>query len=82
MNGLSIFTAGEKSRFRYVDMSFLSAVYLIYFYIQITGGRQKRAYHNKIRRFYGKIPGIWPPVLLPLFLRASTCRTFLEIKIW
>ena len=35
-----------------------------------------------IRRFYGKIPGIWLPVLLPLFLRAFTCRTFLEIKIW
>ena len=32
--------------------------------------------------FYGKIPGIWLPVLLPLFLRAFTCRTFLEIKIW
>ena len=37
---------------------------------------------KKIRRFYGKIPGIWLPVLLPLFLRAFTCRTFLEIKIW
>ena len=38
--------------------------------------------HKKIRRFYGKIPGIWLPVLLLLFLRAFTCRTFLEIKIW
>ena len=37
---------------------------------------------KKIRRFYGKIPGIWLPGLLPLFLRAFTCRTFLEIKIW
>ena len=37
---------------------------------------------KKIRRFYGKIPGIWLPVLLPLFLRAFTCRTYLEIKIW
>ena len=37
---------------------------------------------NKIRRFYGKIPGIWLPLLLPLFLRAFTCRTFLESKIW
>ena len=37
---------------------------------------------EKIRRFYGKIPGIWLPVLLPLFVRAFTCRTFLEIKIW
>ena len=37
---------------------------------------------KKIRRFYGKIPGSWLPVLLPLFLRAFTCRTFLEIKIW
>ena len=25
---------------------------------------------KKIRRFYGKIPGIWLPVLLPLLLRA------------
>ena len=31
---------------------------------------------KKIRRFYGKIPGISLPVLLPLFLRAFTCRTF------
>ena len=37
---------------------------------------------KKINVFYGKIPGIWLPVLLPLFLRAFTCRTFLEIKIW
>ena len=37
---------------------------------------------KKIRRFYGKTPGIWLPVLLPLFVRAFTCRTFLEIKIW
>ena len=37
---------------------------------------------KKIRRFYGKIPSISLPVLLPLFLRAFTCRTFLEIKIW
>ena len=37
---------------------------------------------KKIRRFYGKIPGIWLPVLLPLFLRAFTCRPYLEIKIW
>ena len=37
---------------------------------------------KKIRRFYGKIPGIWLPVLLPLFLRGFTSRTFLEIKIW
>ena len=31
---------------------------------------------KKIRRFYSKILGIWLPVHLPLFLRASTCRTF------
>ena len=37
---------------------------------------------KKIRRFYGKISGVWLSVLLPLFLRAFTCRTFLEIKIW
>ena len=37
---------------------------------------------KKIRRFYGKIPGIWLSVHLPLFLRASTYRAFLEIKIW
>ena len=33
-----------------------------------------------IRRFYGKIPGNQLPVHIPLFLRASACRTFLEIK--
>ena len=37
---------------------------------------------KKISRFYGEIPGIWLPVLLPLFLRAFICRIFLEIKIW
>ena len=31
---------------------------------------------KKNHRFYGKIPGIWLPVFLPLFLRAFTCRTF------
>ena len=40
-----------------------------------------RPYCKNIRRFYGKIPGIWLPVLLPLFLQAFTRRTFLEIKI-
>ena len=44
--------------------------------------REKYCTVKKIRRFYGKIPGIWLLVLLPLFLRAFTCRTFLEIKIW
>ena len=28
---------------------------------------------KNLRRFYGKMPGIWLPVLLPLLLRASTC---------
>ena len=42
---------------------------------EVPSGAQKH-------RFYGKIPGIFLPVDLPLFLRASTCRTFLEIKIW
>ena len=37
---------------------------------------------KRIRRFYGKIPGIWLPVHLPLFLRASTGTIFLELKIW
>ena len=37
---------------------------------------------KKIRRFYGKIPGNQLPVHIPLFLRASACRTFLEIKKW
>ena len=31
---------------------------------------------KKIRRFYGKIPGKQLPVHIPLFLRASACRTF------
>ena len=35
---------------------------------------------KKIRRFYGKIPGNQLPVHILLFLRASACRTFLEIK--
>ena len=35
-----------------------------------------------IHRFYGKIPGIGLPVLLPLYLQVSTCRTFLEMEIW
>ena len=40
--------------------------------------------HNvkKIRRFYGKVPGNQLLAHFPLFLRASACRTFLEIKIW
>ena len=42
----------------------------------------KKKKKKKIRRFYGKIPGISLPVVLSLFLRAFTCRTFLEIKIW
>ena len=37
---------------------------------------------KKVRRFYGKIPGNHLPVHIPLFLRASACRTFLEIKKW
>ena len=37
---------------------------------------------KKMRRFYGKIPGNQLPVHIPLFLRASACRTFLEIKKW
>ena len=37
---------------------------------------------KKIRIFYSKIPGNQLPVHFPLFLRASACRTFLEIKIW
>ena len=37
---------------------------------------KKKKKKKKIRRFYGKIPGISLPVLLPLFLRAFTCRTF------
>ena len=41
-----------------------------------------KAHFKKIRRFYGKIPGNQLPVHFPLFLRASACRTFLEIKKW
>ena len=37
---------------------------------------------KQIHRFYGKIPGNHLPVHFPLFLRASACRTFSEIKIW
>ena len=52
------------------------------FNIIINGNRSFSRSHTvkKIRRFYGTIPGIWLPVLLPLFLRAFTCRTFLEIR--
>ena len=45
-------------------------------------GFENELHCKKIRRFYGKISGIWLPVLLPLFLRAFTCRILLEIKIW
>ena len=31
-----------------------------------------------IRGFYGKMPGILLPVHLPLFLRASSCRTVIR----
>ena len=37
---------------------------------------------KKIRIFYGKIPGNQLPVHIPLVLRASACKTFLEIKKW
>ena len=37
---------------------------------------------KKVRRFYGKIPSNQLPVHILLFLRASACRTFLEIKKW
>ena len=40
--------------------------------------RAKTLHCEKIRRFYCKILGIWLPVHLPLFLRASTCRTFFK----
>ena len=33
---------------------------------------------KNIRRVYGKIHGMWLPVHFPLFLRASTRRTFLK----
>ena len=37
---------------------------------------------KKIRGLFGKIPGIWLPILFALFLWAFTCRIFLEIKMW
>ena len=37
---------------------------------------------KKIGRFYGKVHGNQLLVHIPLFLRASACRTFLEIKQW
>ena len=53
---------------------------------EIRGRQHLYSYVNvhckKIRRFYGKIPGNQLPVHIPLFLRASACRTFLEIKKW
>ena len=33
---------------------------------------------KKVRRFYCKIPANQLPVHIPLFLRASACRAFLE----
>ena len=53
-----------------------------YMYDKKTSRTKATAHCKSIRRFYGKIPGIWLPVLLPLFLRAFASRTFLEIKIW
>ena len=49
---------------------------------EIMGSIPVRPHCKKIHRFYGKIPGIWLPVLLTLLLQAFTCRTFLEIKIF
>ena len=43
-------------------------------------GDNERLHCIKIRSFYGKIPCIWLPVLLPLFLRAFTCRTFFRTQ--
>ena len=42
----------------------------------------KNSHCKKIHRFYGKIPGNQLSVHIPLFLRASPCGTFLEIKKW
>ena len=42
----------------------------------------KNVHCKNIRRFYDKIPGNQLPVHTSLFLRASACRTFLEIKKW
>ena len=44
--------------------------------------QQQHLHCKKICRFYGKIPGNQLPVHIPLFLRASACTTFLDIKKW
>ena len=62
-----------------IDYSFQLIIFEIRF--AVSERSLKLLYTVKIRIFYGKIPGIWLPVHLPLFLRASTCKPFLEIKI-
>ena len=44
-------------------------------YFHRTVQKISQAHCKKIRRFYGKVHGIWLPALLPLFLRAFTCIT-------
>ena len=60
----------------YTNCSDLSVLIFRFFTVILIHCKKKK------RRYYGKIPGIWLPVHLPLYLRASNCRTFLEIKIW
>ena len=61
-------------RLSFLSISFVGLLFSLY--------NVKNLHCKKIRRFHGIIPGIRLPVLLPLFLRAFTCRTFLEIMIW
>ena len=51
---------------------FLNSVFPLIVYLNNVPDKQNtfQPHCKKIRRFYGKIPGIWLPVLLPLFLRA------------
>ena len=57
---------------------------IVTFHIDLSKNKDSNLSHTvkKIRRFYNKIPGNKLPVHFPLFLQASACRTFLEIKIW
>ena len=63
-------------------MQCLQRFYLYLLRTLLAKSNNVYTFKKKIRRFYGKIPSNRLPVHFPLFLRASACRTYLEIKIW
>ena len=47
----------------------------------LAAKKKKKKKKKQIRRFYGKIPGIWLPVHLSLFYGRLLVEHFIEIKI-